>query len=450
MLHTISHESPAPRIKHEIQHSSDSLSSDDHMKEILDSAEKWITHRLLFREYVTALDLLQEFDVTPKLARLLLTRFEQRTSTYNGFPLHLDSAVPGSSLLPLEQMHPSRLNPANLSVAAADSDSEANSKPGASMLSASSPASISASTARRSLSPSLSPRVEMYLDPLDYIDYGRSSFSTWFGGEKHRYIVCVQECAAAMSLGLPEFLAELMVVGMGAVLLPGCYTLTGLLFPAARNEGDLFAEYANSESGYASSGQRSKTSRGIAFKRKKPMMNVRRPENNTASLWLDEDGSVCGFRCIWVHGMRGKLMVDQKFRVLSGCWTLTGEMALTFEQWEVEDLFEGYLGAETFQGRWTAGTQLFGKIQWFVTTVESFYLEHNMVMPAHSHSHSTEQEPDREQELELDLGDEDDGMGMQMTQAQSLHGCTFDIEINESLTIMGKFLRHKHILEVSE
>ena len=121
------------------------------------------------------------------------------------------------------------------------------------------------------------------------------------------------------------------------ILLPGCYTLTGLLFPAARNATDLFAEYANKENGYITD----KGDKGIAYKRKKPMINQRRPENNTASLWLDEDGSICGFRCIWVHGNRGKLMVDQKFCVLNGCWTLTGEITITFETWDVEDEFEG-------------------------------------------------------------------------------------------------------------
>ena len=67
-------------------------------KDILDSAEKWITQQLLFHEYVTAFDLLEQFDVAPKLQRMLLTRFETRTSTYDILPLSMDSTIPRSSL----------------------------------------------------------------------------------------------------------------------------------------------------------------------------------------------------------------------------------------------------------------------------------------------------------------------------------------------------------------
>ena len=81
----------------------------------------------------------------------------------------------------------------------------------------------------------------LYNDPFDYIDYNKSSFDTWFSSEKHRYIISIQECAASHNIGLPEFIAEIIVIN--TVLLPGCYTLTGLLFPAARNDNDLFAEY---------------------------------------------------------------------------------------------------------------------------------------------------------------------------------------------------------------
>lgn len=51
------------------------------MKDLLDSAEKWITQQLLFHEYVTAYDLLEQFDVTPKMARILISRFERRMSS---------------------------------------------------------------------------------------------------------------------------------------------------------------------------------------------------------------------------------------------------------------------------------------------------------------------------------------------------------------------------------
>ena len=64
----------------------------------MDSAEKWITQQLLFHEYVTAFDLLEQFDVDPKLARMLITRFEKRTSTYAIYPLSMDSTIPRSSL----------------------------------------------------------------------------------------------------------------------------------------------------------------------------------------------------------------------------------------------------------------------------------------------------------------------------------------------------------------
>lgn len=67
-------------------------------KDILDSAEKWITQQLLFHEYVTAYDLLEQFDVSPKLQRMLITRFETRTSTYDILPLSMDSTIPRSSL----------------------------------------------------------------------------------------------------------------------------------------------------------------------------------------------------------------------------------------------------------------------------------------------------------------------------------------------------------------
>ena len=60
-----------------------------------------------------------------------------------------------------------------------------------------------------------------------------------------------------------------------------------------------------------------------------------------------------------VHGVHGNLSV------LSGRWTLTGEISFTFEHCELENLFEGhwYQSAETFHCRWTAESQIFGKIQ---------------------------------------------------------------------------------------
>lgn len=71
---------------------------DNSIKEILNQAEKWISQQLLFHEYVTAFDLLEQFDVNPKLARMLITRFEKRTSTYAIYPLSMDSTIPRSSL----------------------------------------------------------------------------------------------------------------------------------------------------------------------------------------------------------------------------------------------------------------------------------------------------------------------------------------------------------------
>jgi len=307
------------------------------------------------------------------------------------------------------------------------------------------------------LSPSVSPRI--YTNPMDYIDYDKTTFDTWFSREKHRYIIAVQECAASHSIGLPEFIAEMIV--LDTILLPGCYTLTGLLFPSARNLNDLFAEYANAENGYISN----KTDKGIAYKRKKPMINQRRPENNTASLWMDEDGSICGFRCIWVRGNRGKLMVDQKFCVLNGCWTLTGELTITFETWDMEDEFEGYLEADTFHGRWTTGKELFGEFQWFVTTVESFYLKHNI---PHEDMISVQLDDDGNalytatsigfhdsmaSEDEFDLEDEPMSPALRNVHHEMvnvLQDKCFDIEINESLTICAKFLKENSMLEISE
>merc|ERR1711971_82567 len=238
-------------------------------------------------------------------------------------------------------------------------------------------------------------------------------------------------------------MGELIVIN--TVLLPGCYTLTGLLFPAARTETDLFAEYANSpaERGNLSN----KTDKGIAYKRKKPMMNVRRPENNTASIWLDEDGSACGFRCIWVHGVRGKLMVDQKFCVLNGCYTLTGEISVVFEQWDAEDTFEGVLFEETFCGRWQQGNgEQFGEFQLFMTQIESFYLQHNIALEDDENEQSDTLNVSRlgfhdsmgvSMEDEFDL--EDDGLaGLSSPNRNDpihhLYNQVFDIEINESLT----------------
>jgi len=352
--------------------------------------------------------------------------------------------------------------------------------------------------ASMTVSPSISPRI--YTSPLDYIDYSRTNFEHWFDRQKHAYVIAVQESAAALEIGLPEFIADMIVID--TVLLPGCYTLTGLLFPAARNEADLFAEYANKENGYVTN----KTEKGIAYKRKKPMINVRRPENNTASLWLDEDGTICGFRCIWVPGVRGKLMVDQKFCVLDGAWSLSGEMTLTFEQWESEDVFEATLEEGTFCGRWSAGHKFYGEFQWFITVIESFYLAHNIAIDgaevekvvgvdAHGHQivektrlafhdsmgHSTEDEFDLEEDIMLSpvqhaalpgtVCDNNNhqvvvgapaGVGVVVDPARAhvitkvtdpakiLYNKAFDIVINESLTIRAKFLKHDHKLELSE
>eukprot|EP01084_Bolivina_argentea_P176304 305116_1 len=382
---------------------SSSESNEAHNKDILDSAEKWITQRLLFHEYVTAFDLLEKFDVNPKLARMLITRFEKRTSTYAIYPLSMDSATPRSSLEPLEQMLASNhthiatdrsykiSHAGDISIGSIESydSNHIQSRGRMKNINAQSTHSTATQKEHKSglflepvlsdhglfISPSVSPRI--YNNPYDYIDYKKSSFETWFSQEKHLYIIAIQECFAAHKLGLPEFIAEMIVVN--TVVLPGCYTLTGLLLPAARNEGDLFAEYANKENGYMTD----KTEKGIAYKRKKPMVNVRRPENNTASLWLDEDGSICGFRCIWVQGIR-KMMVDQKFCVLNGCWTLSGEITITFEQWDVEDEFEGKfswsdsVNSIGLAGRWMAGREFYGEFSWFVTTIESFYLKHNI------------------------------------------------------------------------
>eukprot|EP01083_Nonionella_stella_P284103 967008_1 len=370
---------------------SNDSSNDEHIRDILDSAEKWITQQLLFHEYVTAYDLLEQFDVDSNLARMLITRFEKRTSTYDIYPLSMDSTIPRSSLQPLEQMLFENISSNNnityntidinfddreeLTI---ENDSNDNKIGIGNGLFLEPVLSNNNQSINGTISRSVSPR--MYTNPLDYIDYNKSSFDTWFSEEKHKYIIAIQECAASYSIGLPEFIAEIIIIN--TVLLPGCYTLTGLLFPAARNESDLLAEYANKENGYITT----KAEKGIAYKRKKPMINVRRPENNTASLWLDEDGSICGFRCIWVHGIRGKLMVDQKFCVLNGCWTLSGEITITFEQWDVEDEFEGYLETETFCGRWTAGNELYGEFQWFITTIESFYLNHNIPIDNYNQS----------------------------------------------------------------
>ena len=139
-------------------------------------------------------------------------------------------------------------------------------------------------------------------------------FHSWFEENKYKYIYSIQECCYRMyQLRIPEFIADMIVLSV--VLLPGCYTMTGVLFPPFRKENELFNEYANYERGYLDI--KAKTVNGIQYKRKKPIMNQRKPENNTASLWLDEDGSICGFRCIWVQNNRGKLVVAQKYSAIS-------------------------------------------------------------------------------------------------------------------------------------
>ena len=159
-------------------------------------------------------------------------------------------------------------------------------------------------------------------------------FTSWFQREKYAYELALINAASKL-LGwedttFPRSLCEMIILG-GVILVPGCYTFTGLLYPSeslVRTAEDLFVEYAHEDRAYLD--VRHKVRNGIPFDRKKPKirfpipappppredgspgeltiadrLRLIDPENNTASLWLDEDGSICGFRCVWVQNMRG-------------------------------------------------------------------------------------------------------------------------------------------------
>ena len=247
-------------------------------------------------------------------------------------------------------------------------------------------------------------------------------FNTWFILEKHKYIITIQECATKYNINLPQEIAEIIIIS--SILLPGCYTLIGLSFPPSRNESDLFIEYANIETGYITN----KTNNGITYTRQKPTLNIKRPENNTSSLWLDEDGTICGFACIWVQDLNGKLRVTQKFYVLNGCWSLTGEITIIFKKENVEHEFVGYLDTECFYGRWNSVKEVYGEFQWFINCVESFYLNHNIPYDLRDISNNS-------QISNL----------LSNYNYNILYNKIFDIEVNKSLTIKVKFLKKYNI-----
>lgn len=470
--------------------------------------EQFITDQLQIRSHVDILDIFTQFThISSTTAKLLIHRFEKRTSSYisyvlgckpyslththntayNSYPFSDITIIPHSSLtvkscvshpLQITQKHLQKCmeqmlipakkgrrydsgpnsqyfrlspDPPNISQVQLSNNIHSNTfsktkykqiqnddeLPSKSNL-------LQPTSSSICYSPSISPSAASHFfseceddgdsTPHTFINYNKiQELDSWFAKEKYLYIIIIQECAANFGLRLPVIIADFIVIY--SILLPGCYTLTGLLFPPARNESDLFAEYANQETGYEQAG-----SKGIQYKRKKPMINIRRPENNTASLWLDEDGTICGFRCIWVHGIRGKLTVDQKFNVLQGCWSLMGELTIIFEQWDVEDEFEGYLSAETFSGMWTAGKELYGEFQWFITTVESFYLEHNITINDDNIDNDANI-LDEDDDYFIIINDDGDGCH---GKRHVLMGKLFDIEINESLTITCKFLHNEH------
>ncbi|ETO19074.1 hypothetical protein RFI_18164, partial [Reticulomyxa filosa] len=184
----------------------------------------------------------------------------------------------------------------------------------------------------------------------------------------------IQSVLTHYELTLPEKIAHEII--MNSIIVPGCYSFSGVLFPPQRTETDLFVDYCQLDTAYKDVGN--KVSKGIRFKRKKPKPLPRRPENNTSSLWLDEDGTICGFRCVWVQAPRRQMILDQKYAVSTGCWTLNGEISVSFEQFFAEDVFTGYLEYEHFSGQWNAGNEYYGKFQYFVTNVMSYYLHHHI------------------------------------------------------------------------
>ncbi|ETO21070.1 hypothetical protein RFI_16134, partial [Reticulomyxa filosa] len=137
----------------------------------------------------------------------------------------------------------------------------------------------------------------------------------WFEEQKTQWIQTVIECASRFDVSLPEDIAEAIV--LDSIIVPGCYSFSGVLFPPQRTETDLFVDYCQFDTGYKE--VNNKVSNGIHYKRKKPKPQPRKPENNTSSLWLDEDGSICGFRCVWVQAPRRQMVLDQKYAVSTVC-----------------------------------------------------------------------------------------------------------------------------------
>eukprot|EP01084_Bolivina_argentea_P238770 401172_1 len=219
------------------------------------------------------------------------------------------------------------------------------------------------------------------LDAFDYVAYldDIDNKNTWFNSEKYKYIQSITISAASYNITLPEVIAEIIIIS--TILVPGCYSLAGLTF-LNRTEYDLYSEYAQIETGYINN----KSEDGISYKRKLPKINTQRYENTTASLWLDENGSICGFRCVWDYNLDGQPSMEQKFNVIDGCWTLNGEIFITFEYFDdLKDEFEGYVTSNhsnqcEIYGQWSnkdENHEMYGQFHWIINSMELFRFEHN-------------------------------------------------------------------------
>lgn len=140
---------------------------------------------------------------------------------------------------------------------------------------------------------------------------------------------------------------------------------------------------------------------------------------------------------------------------------------------------KGYLEADRFKGQWTTGKELHGQFDWQTTSVESFYLIHNIPVQENRVSMQLDEDGNPiyaqissgfhdsmgvSMEDEFDLEDEPMSPAVRMPNGcgggggnvqivemlNVLDDKSFDIEINESLTISAKFLKENNILEISE
>ncbi|ETO13688.1 hypothetical protein RFI_23680, partial [Reticulomyxa filosa] len=235
----------------------------------------------------------------------------------------------------------------------------------------------------------------------------------WFAEQKEEWSRAVKECALRYEVDLPADVVERIV--LDSIVMPGCYFFSGVVYPPQRTEADLFVDYCQMDSDYEKVSVQQKTGSMPFPQRKKPKTQPRKPERNTSMLWLDEDGSVCGFRCVWLQSSSSPsspsspssssssrshmqwqqgnndsidehnnndqdddMIEDQKYAVSTGCWTLTGELSVTFEQYVAEDVFTGRLELDRFCGEWSAGNEVSGTFQYSLTKLLSYYMRHSL------------------------------------------------------------------------